>query len=139
VKSTLLAIALLLAAANVSAQTIYMKVSPAGHKSFSDTPDSTPDPEAAPEGEKWRAPAGTMARGSRRAAVVNANEARRRLGQAQLDRKQGSHPLPRELASGQGATVVHHSYWRRQENLRLMVEQAQRRSNETSTLLLAQH
>jgi hypothetical protein len=68
---------------------------------------------------------------SQRAAVIDTNEAARRLGQAQLKRKQGAQPLPGEQAQGTGASVVNHRYWRRQETLRHVVEQAQRRSNET--------
>lgn len=137
-KTNQLAITLLLAAASASAQTIHVKIGSDGHKSFTDIAGATPDRETAPAVEEPRAPAGTMAKGSRRAAVVDATEAHRRLGQAQRSRKQGAQPLPSELATAYGAGVVHHSYWRRQEKLRLAVEQAQRRSNETGTLLIAQ-
>lgn len=140
VKNTLLAVMLVVAAASTSAQTLYTKVDLDGHKTLSDRPDTTPEPaaEAASGLQAPRTPAGTMAKGSQRAAIVNANEARRRLGQAQLKRKQGVQPLPGELAQGQGPDMVKHNYWRRQEKLRQMVEQAQRRANETSGLLLAQ-
>ena len=47
-------------------------------------------------------------------------------------------PLPGEHAQGTGAGAVNHRYWRRQEKLRIVVEQAQRRSNETGRLQLAQ-
>lgn len=137
-KTNLLAIALLLAATSASAQAIHLKIGSDGQKSFSDIPGATPDRAAAPAVEEPRAPAGTMAKGSRRAAIVNAKEAHRRLGQAQRSRQEGAQPLAGELAPNRGAYAVHHSYWRRQEKLRLLVEQAQRRSNETGELLLAQ-
>lgn len=74
---------------------------------------------------------------SRRATSIDANEAARRLRQAQLKRKHGTEPLPGEQDRGSGAGVVNHRYWLRQDKLRNVVEQAQRRSNETRQLLLA--
>jgi len=68
---------------------------------------------------------------SRSAAMVDASEAARRLGQARLEREQGAQALPGEQAQGTNAGVVNHRYWQRQEKLRRMVEQALRRSNET--------
>ena len=65
----------------------------------------------------------------RRAALVEANEAERRLAQARLKRERGAAPLPGEQARGEG--YVNDRYWRRQEKLRLEVEQALRRFNET--------
>jgi hypothetical protein len=76
-----------------------------------------------------------LARGSaissRSAAMVDASEAARRLGQARLEREQGAQALPGEHAQGTNAGAVNHRYWQRQEKLRRMVEQALRRSNET--------
>jgi hypothetical protein len=46
-------------------------------------------------------------------------------------------PLPGESVQSADGTVVNPRYWRRQESLRLAVEQAQRRSNQTQQLLLA--
>jgi hypothetical protein len=68
---------------------------------------------------------------ARRAATIDASEAARRLGQARLEREQGVAPLAGERIRGTDASTVNHRYWRRQEKLRLAVEQAQRRSNET--------
>jgi len=68
---------------------------------------------------------------ARRAATIDASEATRRLGQARLEREQGVAPLSGERTRGAGASALNHRYWRRQEKLRLAVEQAQRRSNET--------
>jgi len=65
------------------------------------------------------------------AAMVDAREAARRLGQARLEREQGVQALPREQARGTGIHAVNHRYWRRQEKMRRMVEQALHRLNET--------
>jgi hypothetical protein len=74
---------------------------------------------------------GSSPMSSRRAAMIDASEATRRLGQARLEREQGMTPLPGERIRGMDASALNHRYWRRQEKLRLAVEQAQRRSNET--------
>ena len=68
---------------------------------------------------------------SRRVAIIDTNEAARRLGQAQLQREQGAESLPGEQVQGIDVSVVNHRYWRRQEKLRRVIEQAQRRSSET--------
>lgn len=138
-KSTLLAAALALAATAAPAQTIFTAVGPDGHKSFSDRPDAMLESvqEAAAAIAARRAPAGTMAKGSRGAALVNSNEAQRRLAQAKLKRKQRWQPLPGESVKVPGGIVVNARYWTRQEKLRIEVEQAQRRSNETQRLLVA--
>jgi hypothetical protein len=65
------------------------------------------------------------------AAMVDAREAARRLGQARLEREQGVQALPRERPRGKGIHALNHRYWQRQEKMRRMVEQALRRSNET--------
>jgi hypothetical protein len=79
--------------------------------------------------------ASALARGSaissRSAAVIDASEAARRLGQARLEREQGTQALPGEQAQGANAGAVNHRYWQRQDKLRRMVEQALQRSNET--------
>lgn len=133
------AAALLCAATGVSAQTVYRQVSAAGQITFTDQADTTPAAQTVPAqaSEVTKAPARIVAISSRDAATINANEAARRLGQAQLKRKQGAEPLPGEQAQGARAGALNHRYWRRQENLRLVVEQAQRRSNETRQTQLA--
>ncbi len=73
----------------------------------------------------------------RQTAVIEANEAARRLKQARLTRNRGAEPLPAERVRSAGADAVNHRYWRRQEKLRLEVEQALRRSNETNHVLQA--
>jgi hypothetical protein len=135
VKAARLAVALMLAAASASAQQIHTEASLDGQKSFSDQPD--PAPEAAPATGARRTPAGTMAKGSKGAALVNSNEAQRRLAQVQRKRQQALAPLPNEKVQG-SRTQVDHRYWMRQEKMRREVEQAQRRSNETRQLQLAQ-
>lgn len=69
--------------------------------------------------------------------MVEANEAERRLKQARLARERGAEPLSTERVRGAGARAVNHRYWQRQEKLRLEVEFALRRSNETRRSLHA--
>ncbi len=78
--------------------------------------------QMAPEAEK--APGRRPYISARLAATVNATEAERRLAQAQSKRRQGVAPLP-------GERPLDIRYWRRQEKLRLQVEQAQHRLNAT--------
>ena len=68
---------------------------------------------------------------SRNAFAVDANESARRLEQAQRRRAQGATPQPGEHAQNAGTVDVNNRYWRRQEKLRHLVEQALHRSNET--------
>ena len=138
-KSTLLATALALCAANASAQTIHTSLSLDGHKSFSDRAATNPEPvaEAAPAKSAWRTPAGTMAKGSRGASLVNASEAERRLARAKQKRGWAIAPLAGESDKVPGGIVVNARYWHRQKGLDLEVEQAQRRSNETQRVQLA--
>ena len=105
--------AFLCGATCVSAQTIYKVLDDDGRATFGD-----------------RAPA-RAAIAPRRGARVEVNEAARRLKQAQLQRKQGAEPLPGEFTRDAGTRTVNYRYWRRQEKLRIVVEQAQRRSRET--------
>lgn len=137
-KTGFLATALLFFATGVPAQAIYSKVDAGGHATYSDLPFMAAEPEAesAPAAVAPRTPAGVMRIGSRRGAIVNANEAERRLALAQLKRRQGNAPLAGERVQGSG-TSVNHRYWRRQEKLRLEVEDAQRRANATGPAQLA--
>jgi hypothetical protein len=73
----------------------------------------------------------------RGARQVEMNEAARRLKQAQLARSLGAEPRPGERTAGAGAGSVNYRYWQRQEKLRHVVEQAQRRSNEVRDPLVA--
>ena len=131
---SIFAAALACAAAGVSAQAVFKVVDAGGKIMFTDRPETTPAPqaEAAPELDQARSPARIAGTSSRRAAaIVDANEAARRLRQAQLKRKQGMEPMAGERAQGAQGGAVNVRYWRRQENLRLLVEQAQRRQRET--------
>lgn len=78
-----------------------------------------------------RALASSSVISSRQAFAVDANEAARRLKQAKLRREQGARPGPGEQAKRTEPGLVNHRYWRRQEKLRHLVEQALQRSNET--------
>ena len=113
------AAALLCAAAGVPAQTIYKSVDDDGRISFSDQPPARP--AALP----------------RRGGKVDVKEATRRLKQARLDRSLGAQPGPGELTRGGGASAGNYRYWRRQERLRVVVEQALRRSHETRGVQIA--
>ena len=138
-KSILLAAALALCAASASAQTVFLSVNPDGHKTYSDRPDATVEPaaEAAPESDAPK-PAGRRSLvPARLSASVNALEAERRLAQAQRKRSQGMAPLPGESVQGPDGIVVNARYWRRQEKLRIEVEQAQRRLNHVQRPVMA--
>lgn len=68
---------------------------------------------------------------TKNAPAIDAHEAAQRLSRAQLARSSGAAPLAGEqLGSGTESTVSYR-YWKRQERLRLAVELAQRRANET--------
>jgi Domain of unknown function (DUF4124) len=119
IRSILLVAALACVTSGVSAQTVYKEVDDTGYIMFSDQPPARP------------------AVIPRRGYKVEVNEAARRLKQAQLERKLGAQPGPGELNIAPGARTANYRYWRRQEKLRLAVEQAQRRSRETLAPQLA--
>ena len=125
----------LCAAAGVPAQTVYKQVDDAGNVTYTDRPDTTSTPSrpmaTVSALDVARALATNTPISSRGAALIDANEAARRLEQAELERKQGAERLPGEQAQGADANAANHRYSQRQEDLRRMVEQAQRRSNET--------
>ena len=128
VARSLCAAVLLCVTASVPAQSLYRQVDENGHTTLSDRPIAPAEPaaEAAPATPARRALP------SRNSAGVNSMEAQRRLEQAQLKRKLGLRPLPGEQAQEAGKVALTQRYWRRQEKLRLQVEQAQRRVNATS-------
>ena len=70
--------------------------------------------------------------------MIDRNEAALRLGKAQQQRRQGARPLAGEQSKAIGSNALNYHYWKRQEKLRNVVEQAQRRSNEAARLQLAQ-
>jgi len=137
VVSTICAAAFACAATGPSAQTVHRQLDAEGRITFSDRADATPasPAEAAPAAEPT--PVRKSAISPRRGAMVEANEAERRLKQARLARARGAEPLPTERVRGAGAGAVNHRYWQRQEKLRLEVELALRRSNETRRSLHA--
>ncbi len=128
----ILAAAMLCAASGASAQELYKLVDATGHVTFADRPDAALESQAV-EPETPRLPKRIAGISSpRAAAIVDAKEAARRLRQAQMTRSEGIEPLPGEKAQHARDGVVSERYLRRQEKLRLLVEQAQRRANETS-------
>lgn len=135
-----LALALLCAALSAPAQTIYKQVDAAGRVTFTDRPDWNLPAQAmtGPALEAPRPPAGIVLMTSRRSAFIDANEAARRLAQAELMRSEGAAPLPGELTQSSGAAVPNQRYWQRQERLRVLVERARQRAGETRLPLLAQ-
>ena len=106
-------------AVDAAAQTIYKTVDDEGRTTFTDQPAV----------KRVTAP--------RRGGKVDMNEAARRLQQARLERTLGAEPGPGELNPGAGAPSVNYRYWKRQEKLRLLVERALRRSNETQRVQIA--
>ena len=125
------AAALLCAATGVPAQTIYKQVNAAGHTTYTDRPDRTlpppPQTAAVPALDVTTALASNSPMSSRGAALIDANEAARRLRQAQLERELGAERLPGEEAHGADASVANQRYRQRQDELRRKVELAQRR------------
>jgi hypothetical protein len=127
---TILAAAMLCAAAAASAQEIHKLVDAAGSITFSDRPDETGALQPAPEAESARVPKRIAGISSpRAAALIDTREAERRLRQAQTTRSQGQEPLPGERAKD---GTLSERYSRRQEKLRLLVERAEYRLQETS-------
>ena len=131
--SAICAAAFLCAVSPASAQAVYKEVDAAGRTTFADRLDALPSsrPGNVPASDVASALARNSAIYSRRAAMIDAREAARRLRQALLQRAQGAAVLPGEQPHGSTAGEVRHRYWRRQEQLMHTVEQAQRRSNET--------
>lgn len=121
------AAALLYSSAGVSAQTVHKQIDAAGHITYSDRPDMTPAPPTVPALEVASALASNTAMSSRSAAIIDANEAARRLRQAEREREQGAQRLPGEEAHDADANEMNRRYWQRQDELRRTVEKAQRR------------
>jgi uncharacterized protein DUF4124 len=122
----------LCAATGASAQAIFRQVDAEGRITYTDRPDTTPliQTAADPALEVANALASNSAISSRRAAMVDANEAARRLRQTEFERRQGVERLPGEQARGISADAANERYRRRQEELLRMVEQAQLRLSE---------
>lgn len=117
-------------AADASAQAIFKHVDAEGRTIYADQPGATPPRTATISAlDVSKALASNTLISSRPAAMIDANEAARRLEKAQLERAQGTEPLPGEQDRSAGTAIVKHRYWQRQEKLRRLVEQAQRRSH----------
>ena len=131
--------ALLCSAAGVSAQTVYKQSNAEGRITYTDRPDMTPSPPTAtvPALDVVNALASNSAMSSRGAAIINSNEAARRLRQAERERGQGAERLPGEQAHGADVNEMNWRYWQRQDELRRAVEQAQRRSDKAHHALRA--
>jgi hypothetical protein len=133
--------AMLCVPAGAGAQLVYKQFDDVGRITYSDRPDAaSPTPtEAVAALDVVKALAGSTAMSSRTAVVIDANEAERRLKQAERAREQGAERLPEEQGRGANAIEMSQRYWRRQDELRRAVEQAQRRVDKTNRLLRASH
>src|SRR5688572_11014145 len=134
-----IAAALLLAASGASAQlAVYKAADPAGQTTHTDGSDASVQPlEATADPENPAPQVKRRALPSRNSAMVNANEARRRLAQAELKRRLGKAPLPGETTRGPEGVAVNDRYWQRQVKLRIEADEAQRRVNATQKTVLA--
>ena len=121
--SSACAVALLCAATGVSAQDVqevFKAVDEEGRTTFSDRPTTTPKRKSVLL--------------PRRGGKVDVSEAARRLECAQQARQEGLEPRPGELTLVKGTQTLNYRYWQRQERLRVALEQAQRRSQDTVRL-----
>src|SRR5688572_2408454 len=134
-----IAAAFVLAASGASAQlAVYKAAGPAGQTTPTDGSDASVQPlEATADPENPAPQVKRRALPSRNSAMVNANEAKRRLAQAELKRSLGTEPLPGETTRGPDGVAVNSRYWERQIKLRIEVESALRRVNATQRPPLA--
>jgi hypothetical protein len=117
---------------------VYKAADPSSPAASTDGADAPAKPlEAASDPENPAPQVKRRALPSRNSAMVNANEARRRLAQAELKRSLGKDPLPGETTRGPDGVSLSSRYWQRQVKLRSEVDQAQRRVNATQRPLLA--
>jgi hypothetical protein len=131
--------ALLCTAAGVSAQAIHKTIDAAGRVTYTDQPDPSPSGHRAtiPAVDVASALAGNSAISSRFAAIIDVDEAARRLGQALLERSLGAERLPGEQVGGAGAAAANQRYRLRQEDLQREVELALQRASRTARALRA--
>jgi hypothetical protein len=127
------AAALLCVPAGASAQPVYKQFDTAGHTTYGDRPDPAASTATIPALDVARALARSTAMSSRGAAIIDANEAARRLNQA--EHAQCPERLPDEQA--RSADVIAAKEVRCQAKLRRAIEQAQRRVDNTNRLLRA--
>lgn len=130
------AVAFLWAASGASAQlAVYKAADPAGQTTPADAEAAVKPVEAAADPESSAPQVKRRALPSRNSAMVNANEAKRRLAQAELKRSLGKDPMPGETTRGPDGVTVNSRYWQRQDRLRAEVDQALRRVNYTQRRL----
>jgi hypothetical protein len=131
--------ALLCIAAGVSAQAIHKEIDAAGRVTYTDQPDATPTWHLAtiPALDVASALARNAAISSRFAAIIDVDEAARRLRQALLERSLGAERLPSERAHGADAAAANLRYRLRQEDLHREVERAMQRATLTARSLRA--
>jgi hypothetical protein len=132
------AVALFWAASGASAQLAVYKVADPAEPTHIDVAEAPLKPlEAAADPENSAPQVKRRALPSRNSAKVNANEAKRRLAQAELKRSLGKEPMPGETTRGPDGVSVNSRYWQRQVQLRIEVDQALRRVNATQQPQLA--
>ncbi len=133
------AVALLCGAAGACAQAIHKEIDAAGRITYSDQPETTPSRHFAtvPALDVANALARNAAISSRFAAIIDVDEAARRLGQALLERSLGAERLPGEQVRGADAPAATQRYRARQEDLQREVELAVQRATRTARVLRA--
>ena len=133
------AVALVCGAASVSAQAIHKGIDAAGRVTYSDQPDTTPSRHfsTVPALDVANALARNASISSRFAAIIDVDEAARRLGQALLERSLGAERLPGEQVHGADAAAANQRYRTRQEDLQREVELAVQRATRTARVLRA--
>jgi hypothetical protein len=132
-----LAAAIICAAAGNAGGTVFKNVDAEGHTTYTDRPDvfvpalTEAKPAGVTQGEVARALASRTRIATRSSATIDANEASLRLVRAQLDLDRGAGALHGEQIEGAETGEAYARYWRRQKQLSLVVEKAQRRVDET--------
>lgn len=128
------AAAILCVAAGASAQSIHKQVDSDGRITYTDRPETTPLPRAATvsDSDVVSALARHAAMTSMSAAIVDFNEATRRLVRARQSRQEGLEPRFGENTDAAGVRMMNERYQRDRQRLEREVVAAQRRSNETS-------
>jgi|GEM_PF-1473401 len=126
--------ALLVAATGALAQSVHQEVDAEGRVTYTDRPRAIPSQSVAPTPgmDVDYALARALPMSTRHATTVDAQEASRWLRQTQKAQEQGVQRRPGEKIVKVGTTITDECYQRRQDNLRLAVERAQRRVYKTS-------
>ncbi len=129
------AAALLCVPAGAAAQLVYKQFDAAGHITYGDRPDPAASTATTPTLDVAHALARSTAMSSRGAAIIDANEAVRRLRQA--EHAQCPERIPDEQARSADALAAKDRYANCQARLRRAIEQAQLRVDKTNRLLRA--